>query len=111
MSGWIARGEKTVLLTRISQEAEANGFAVVAIETPEKRSLPALLIPALRTALLKLDKMTAVGHLGKRALRVLGGFIGAMKLKYEDIELNVDLGRELGVADSGDLEHDFDRKS
>lgn len=98
---------KTVLLTRISQEAEVGGLTVVSIETPETRSLPALLIPALRTALLKLDRMAAAGDLGKRALRVLGGFIGAMKLKYEDIEFSLDLGRELGVADSGDLEHDL----
>jgi hypothetical protein len=69
--------------------------------------LPALLIPALRTALLKLDRMAAAGQLGKRALRVLGGFIGAMKLKYQDIEFGLDLGTELGIADSGDLEHDL----
>ena len=52
---------KTVLLTRISQEAEANGFAVVSIETPEKRSLPALIIPALRSAILKFDRIAAAG--------------------------------------------------
>lgn len=98
---------KTVLLTRISQEAEINGFAVVSVETPEKRSLPALLIPALRTVLLKLNKMAAAGEVGKRLLRVLGGFIGAMKLKYDDIEFGLDLGTELGVADSGDLENDL----
>lgn len=98
---------KTVLLNRLSQDAEAKGFAVVSIETPEKRSLPALLIPALRTVLLKLDKMSAAGDLGKRVLRVLGGFVGAMKLKYQDVEFGVDLGSELGVADSGDLEHDL----
>lgn len=98
---------KTVLLTHISQEAEYNGFAVVSIETPEKRSLPSLIIPALRTVLLKLDRMVAVGNLGKRALRVLGGFVGAMKLKYEDIEFGIDIGKETGVADSGDLENDL----
>lgn len=98
---------KTVLLTRISQEAEAHGFAVVSIETPEKRSLPALIIPTLRAALLKLDKMAATGDLARRALRVLGGFVGAMKLKYGDVEFGVDLGNEPGVADSGDLEHDL----
>ncbi|MBI2343019.1 MAG: ATP-binding protein [Deltaproteobacteria bacterium] len=98
---------KTVLLTRISREAEANGFAVVSIETPEKRSLPALLIPTLRTVLLKLDKVVAAGDLGKRVLRVLGGFVGAMKLKYHDVEFGVDLGNERGVADSGDLEYDL----
>lgn len=98
---------KTVLLTRISQEAEAKGFAVVFVETPEKRSLPALLIPALRTALIKLDVMVATKELGKRTMRVLGGFVGAMKVKYSDIEFGLDLGREDGVADSGDLEHDL----
>src|SRR3989339_1802357 len=56
---------KTVLLTRISQEAEAAGFVIVSIETPEKRSLPALLVPAMRSALLKLDRIAAAGHLGK----------------------------------------------
>ncbi|MBI4181832.1 MAG: ATP-binding protein [Candidatus Aenigmarchaeota archaeon] len=98
---------KTVLLTHISQEAEARGFVVVSIETPENRSLPSLIIPALRSALIKLDKMAAVGDLGKRALRVLGGFVGAMKIKYSDIEFVLDLGTEPGVADSGNLEQDL----
>lgn len=98
---------KTVLLTRISREAEAKGFAVVSVEIPEKRSLPALLIPALRTALIKLDVMAATKELGKRTMRVLGGFVGAMKVKYSDIEFGLDLGKEEGVADSGDLEHDL----
>ena len=82
---------KTVLLTRISQESEARGFVVVNIAAPEKRSLPALLIPPLRAALLKLDRLVAAGNLAKKALRALGGFVGAMKLKYQDIEFGVDL--------------------
>ncbi|MGK5082209.1 ATP-binding protein [Bdellovibrionota bacterium FG-1] len=98
---------KTVLLTKIAQDTEARGFAVVSIETPEKRSLPALLIPALRTALLKLDRMAIAGDLGKQTLRVLGGFVKAMKIKYQDIEFGLDLGSENGIADSGDLEHDL----
>jgi AAA ATPase domain len=98
---------KTVLLTRIAQDSEARGFVVVSIEAPEKRSLPALLIPPLRTALLKLDRMAASGDLAKKALRALGGFLSAMKLKYQDVELGIELGRESGVADSGDLEHDL----
>ncbi|MDX9731791.1 MAG: ATP-binding protein, partial [Bdellovibrionales bacterium] len=98
---------KTVLLTRLAQEAEASGFAVVSIETPEKRSLPALLIPALRTALLKLDLRSATTEVGKKALRVLGGFVSAMKVKFEDIEFGLDLGSEPGIADSGDLESDL----
>jgi hypothetical protein len=98
---------KTVLLTRIAQETEARGFAVVSIETPEKRSLPALIIPALRSALLKLDRAAATGEIIKKTLRVLGGFVAAMKLKYEDVEFGVDLGKQPGIADSGDLEHDL----
>lgn len=98
---------KTVLLTRLSQEAEAKGLTVVTVETPEKRSLPALLIPSLRTALIKLDLRFAAEDIGKRAMRVLGGFISAMKVKYEDIEFGLDLGSEPGVADSGDLEADL----
>ena len=96
-----------MLLARVAKEAEAQGLMVVSIETPEKRSLPALLIPALRSALLKLNRVMAVGELGKRALKVLGGFVGAMKVKFQDVEFALDLGSELGVADSGDLEDDL----
>ena len=98
---------KTVLLNRMAQDAEANGFIVVSIETPEKRSLPALLIPSLRTALIKLDMIATASDIGKKALRVLGGFVNAMKVKYQDIEFGVDLGKEVGTADSGDLETDL----
>jgi hypothetical protein len=98
---------KTVLLTRIAQESEARGFVVVSMEAPEKRSLPALLIPHLRSALLKLDRVAAAGNLAKQALKALGGFVSAMKVKYQDVEFGVDLGNEPGVADSGDLEHDL----
>lgn len=98
---------KTVLLTRIAKEAEARDLVVITMEAPEKRSLPALLIPQIRTALLKLDKIAAAGELTKKALKTLGGFVGAMKVKYQDIEFGVDLGSEPGVADSGDLEHDL----
>ena len=98
---------KTVLLTRIAQDSEARGFVVVNIEAPEKRSLPALLIPALRSALLRLDRISAAGNRAKKALRVLGGFVSSMKVKYDDIEFSVALGEEPGTADSGDLEHDL----
>lgn len=98
---------KTVLLSRIAQQSEARGFIVVMMEAPEKRSLPALLIPHLRAALLKLDRIAAAGDLAKKALKALGGFVGAMKVKYQDIEFGIDLGSEPGIADSGDLEHDL----
>jgi len=98
---------KTVLLNDLASNAEEKGFITISIEVPEKRSLPALLAPSLRSALLKLDRMAAAGDLAKRALRVLGGFVVAMKMKYQDVEFGLNLGSELGVADSGDLENDL----
>jgi len=98
---------KTVLLNHIARQSEAAGFVVVQIEVPEKRSLPAVLIPPLRTALLKLDRIAAGGVLAKRAIKALGSFVGVMKVRYQDIEFGVDLDREPGTADTGDLEHDL----
>ncbi|MEZ4704485.1 MAG: ATP-binding protein [Bdellovibrionota bacterium] len=98
---------KTVLLNHLSLKAEEQNFAVISIETPEKRSLPSLLIPSIRSALLKLDRVLSTTEHGKKALRVLGGFVNAMKLKYKDIEFGLDLGSEPGIADSGDLENDL----
>jgi hypothetical protein len=98
---------KTVLLNRMRIDADGRGFTTLSIEAPESRSLPALLAPPLRAALLKLDRLAAGGDLARRALRALGGFIRAMKLKYQDVEFGVDLGAEPGVADSGDLEYDL----
>ncbi len=99
---------KTVLLNHLASNAEANGFATISVEVAEKRSLPALLAPALRSALIKLDRRIAAGDLAKRALRVLGGFVEKARLKYKDVEIRLaDLGSEPGVADSGDLENDL----
>lgn len=98
---------KTVLLNRVQQDAEAQGMHVVFVEAPERRSLPALLAPKLRAELIALDRGHAASALTKRALRALGGFVSAMKLKFSDIEFGVDLGHEEGVADSGDLDADL----
>lgn len=98
---------KTVLLNRMRSDAEARGFLTILIEAPENRSLPALLAAPLRASLLKLDRLAAGSNLVRRALRALGGFVQAMKVKYQDIEFGIDLGMEPGVADTGDLEHDL----
>ena len=98
---------KTVLLNRMHTEAQAKGYATAVLESPEDRSLPALLVPTLRVALLKLDRMHAASSMVKRAVRALGGFIAGMKVKFDDIEVGFDLGKEPGLADSGDLEADL----
>ena len=98
---------KTVLLNRLHNDAEAEGFATVMLEAPERKSLPAMLAPALRAVVLKLDRMAKGSELARRALRGIGGFVQAMKLKYQDIEFGVDLGLEPGLADTGDLDVDL----
>ena len=98
---------KTVLLNRICRDAEGRGFITVLLEAPEDRSLPALLCAPLHTALLKMNRLAAAGDAAKRALRALGGFVGAMKLGFGDMTFNVDLEKDPGVADSGDLDSDL----
>lgn len=98
---------KTVLLNKIRQDAEAREFVCVRIEAPEERSLPALLAPPLRASLLKLSRGEAVKARLAPALRALAGFVSAMKVKYQDLEISMDQKPEPGVADSGDLETDL----
>lgn len=98
---------KTVLLTKVRQDAEARGFSCVQIEAPEDRSLPALLAPALRAALIKLSAGKAVRARLETALLSLSSFVGAMKVKYHDIEVAMDYKPKKGLADSGDLETDL----
>ncbi len=98
---------KTVLLDRIREDAEANGICALRIEAPEGRSLPATLAPQLRLALLKLSNREAAKQLAQRALRGLAGFAGALKVKFQDIEVGLDFEPEPGLADNGDLEADL----
>ncbi len=65
---------KTVLLDRMRDDAEAQGIETLRIEAPEGRSLPALLAPELRIALLRLSRNEQARALGERALRAIAGF-------------------------------------
>ncbi len=98
---------KTVLLQRIRGIAAQQGFVPVSIEAPEERSLPSLLVPALRSTLIGLSRGEAAKNALKKALGALSSFARAAKLKYEDVEFNVDFDAQAGVADSGDLETDL----
>jgi len=98
---------KTVLLDRMRDEAEAAGIHTLRIEAPEGRSLPAIIAPELRKALLRLSRNERASDLARRALRGLAGFAGALKVKYQDIEVGMDFEPEPGLADNGDLELDL----
>ena len=98
---------KTVLLDAMRDAAEAAGLQTLRIEAPEDRSLPGILAPQLRQALLRLSRNAQARDLAQRALRGLAGFAKALKVKYQDIEVGFDFEPEPGLADNGDLEHDL----
>src|SRR5450755_3557662 len=90
---------KTVLLERMRADAEESGVFALRIEAPENRSLPAMLAPQLRLVLLRLSRVEAAKNLAQRGLRALAGFAKALKFKYSDIEVGLDLEPEPGLAD------------
>ena len=98
---------KTVLLDRMRETAEGAGMQTLRIEAPEHRSLPAMLAPQLRLALLGLSRVERAKDLATRGLRGLAGFVKGLRIKYADIEVGLDAEPEAGLADNGDLEHDL----
>ncbi|HLB34500.1 MAG TPA: ATP-binding protein [Chthoniobacterales bacterium] len=98
---------KTVLLSRIRLDAEARGFFSVVIEAPEERSLPSVLAPALRSALLGLRRGGLAKEATERAMKALAGFVKGLRIKYHDIEIGLDAKPEMGLADSGDINTDL----
>jgi hypothetical protein len=98
---------KTVLLDRMRFDAEATGIFTIRIEAPEHKSLPAMLAPELRLAMLKLSQIDAAKELAQRTLRALAGFAKGLKVKFHDIEVGIDYEPEKGLADNGQLEGDL----
>jgi hypothetical protein len=98
---------KTVLLNKIRELADATGYSSVLVEAHEGKPLAALLLPALRQLMISLDRMAEVSHKVKRGLRVLRSFFNGVKVKYQDLEIGIDVDPETGIADSGSLEADL----
>ena len=98
---------KTVLLDKMRRDAESHGIYAVRIEAPEDRSLPAMLAPHIRLALLGLSKTEAAKDYAIRGLRALAGFASKLKVHYRDIEVGIDYAPEAGLADNGELEGDL----
>lgn len=97
---------KTVLLNELRRRIETAGASVVWAEAPENRSLPAMLAPAIKAALARMSRIEAAREVVLRARRLLNGFAKALKVKYADLEVSVDL--EAGEEPlTGDLEIDL----
>jgi hypothetical protein len=98
---------KTVLLNEIERLALATGYRAVSVEAHEDKPLAALLTPHLRKVLFDLDRLAGAGDKVRRALRVLGSFVGSLKMSVDDITFGLDIDPESGSADSGDLALDL----
>jgi len=98
---------KTVLLDRLRDDAEAAGICTVRAETPENRSLPGVLAPQLRQALLRLSRQAKAKDMAVRGLMAIAGMARGLKVKFSDIEVALDYAPEAGLADDGDLESDL----
>ena len=98
---------KTVLLNRIQELAETDGYKTVLIETTEGMDIGALLLPPLRRVLLSLDRSENASEQVRRGMRVFRSFAKSLKVKVGDIELRLGIEDERGSADTGNLEADL----
>ena len=98
---------KTVLLNEMERLALADEYRTILVEVHESKSLGVLLVPYLRRLLYELDRIAGAGEKVRRGLAVLKSFIGAIKVKVDEVEFGLDIDPETGTADSGDLEIDL----
>lgn len=95
---------KTVLLNKIGQMAEEVGYHVVMLEAPEGQRLAEYLAPALKSTLLRLDRVEKAKEYVSRAVGALRGFASAFKVSIGEVSIAVS---EPLLADSGNLEVDL----
>lgn len=98
---------KTVLLVRIREIADAEGFHTISAEAHEGKTLPELLVPGIRKAFFSLSTIEKAKDQAKRGLRVLRSFLSAVKISVNDVEYGITIAPEVGTADSGDIEADL----
>lgn len=95
---------KTVLLNRIAELAEDEGYLTSVIEAPEGQRLAEMLAPQLRVLLFKLSGQEKARVLANRAMSALRSFASVFKVSYGDFEAGV---TDPETAASGHLETDL----
>lgn len=98
---------KTVLLNKLNDHADEQGFKTAFVEAHEGKRLPELLAPSLRSILYSLSVMENGKERARRALRGLKGFLSGLKITISDVEFGLSIDKEAGLADSGHLEADL----
>ncbi len=98
---------KTVLLNEMERIAKDLQLSTILIESHEEHSFGVSLVQELKGLLFEFDRVANIGDKAKRGLRVLKSFSSTIRVKFDQIELGLDLDPELGSADSGDIELDL----
>jgi AAA ATPase domain len=98
---------KTVLLVKIKELAEAEGYHAISVEAHEGKSLPELLIPGIRKAFFALSTIEKAKDKARRGLRVMQSFLNGLKITINEVEVGLSIGAEVGTADTGDIEADL----
>lgn len=98
---------KTVLLNKLNDEADRQGFKTAFVEAHEGKRLPDLLAPHLRSILYSLSMVENAKETARRGLRALKGFLSGLKVTVSDVEFGLSIDAEQGLADSGQLEADL----
>lgn len=95
---------KTVLLNKLNDLAEQDGYLSAQLEAPEGQRLAEYLAPALKRVLLQLSKVEKAKEVASKAMGALRGFASAFKVSIGAVEFGV---TEPQAADSGSLELDL----
>jgi hypothetical protein len=98
---------KTVILNKVHEIADAQGYHTASMEAHDDAALANLLVPRLRTILLKISRMAGAGEFARRGLAVLKNFANALEVQIGDVGIGFDFGEEVGTADSGALTNDL----
>lgn len=97
---------KTVLLNTLRKHAASQHYAVISLEVPERRSFISTLLPAIRSTLIGMSRRQAAKAAFATAGRFLNGLIKSARVKFDDIEVAIDL--DAGMEDvTGNLEADL----
>ena len=81
---------KTVVLNRVQELAEAQSYHVISIEAHDDSSLVNLLVPKLRSVLIKISRTAGAVELTRRGLSILKNFAAALKVQIGEVELGLD---------------------
>ncbi|MBB3997161.1 ATP-binding protein [Aureimonas pseudogalii] len=98
---------KTVLLVKVKEIAEKEGFRTISVEAHEGKTLPELLVPGIRQTLFKLSTVENAKDKARRGLRVLKSFLNGLRVSVNDVEVGLTIEPETGTADSGSIEADL----